>query len=168
MIVPFALAFAPPRVAAAAPGFSFDNIDGGTIDLAAHRGRPVLVVNTASRCTFTRQYDQLQALHDAYGDRALILAVPSDDFGGQEFDTAAEVKAFCAVNFALTVPMTDITRVRGPQAHPFFTWAAQQGVRPRWNFHKILLDAEGRIAAEFPSQVAPDDRRISRALDALL
>ena len=159
---------AAPRVAAMDDGFSFASIDGGRIELADWRGKPVLVVNTASMCAYTPQYDALQALHDELGDRALILAVPSDDFGGQEYGTEAEVKEFCEVNFDLTLPMTEITRVRGTDAHPFYAWAAAQGVAPRWNFHKILLDGQGRIVAEFPSSVRPTDTALRNALDQLI
>ncbi|NNU80620.1 glutathione peroxidase [Halovulum dunhuangense] len=149
-------------------GFRFSSIDGGQIDLTAHRGKPVLVVNTASRCGFTDQYDGLQALHEGFGGRVLVLAVPSDDFGGQELATGAEVKEFCEVNFGLTLPMTEITRVRGGDAHPFYRWAAEQGVTPRWNFHKILLDGEGRIVGDFPSSVRPESAQLSGAIEALL
>ncbi|MEM9228532.1 MAG: glutathione peroxidase [Pseudomonadota bacterium] len=166
LMVPFALAMAPAR--AAAPGFSFANIDGGQIDLQAYRGKPILVVNTASHCVFTKQYDALQQLHDDYGDRLLVLAVPSDDFGGQEYGTEAEVKRFCEVNFNLTLPLTEITRVKGPEAHPFYVWAAKNGVRPAWNFHKVLLDGEGRIVRDFPSTIGPQSARLRRAIDALL
>ncbi|MFN4129588.1 MAG: glutathione peroxidase, partial [Paracoccaceae bacterium] len=111
-----------------AVGFVFDSIDGGTIALDDWRGHPVLVVNTASLCGFTRQYDDLQALHDRYSARGLlVLAVPSDDFN-QELADAKAVKEFCTLRFDLTLAMTDITHVRGPQAHPFYQWlAAEQG-----------------------------------------
>ncbi|WP_370445254.1 glutathione peroxidase [Oceanibium sediminis] len=161
------LALSLPALAAA-PEFTFPSIDGGTIDLAALRGKPVLVVNTASQCAYTPQYDALQALHESYAGRATVLAVPSDDFGGQELDDAAAVKEFCEVNFALTLPMTDIQVVRGAGAHPFYAWAAEQGVTPSWNFHKILLDSEGRIVAEFNSNVRPDSAQVLRAIDAAL
>ena len=96
-----------------------------------------------------------------------MLAVPSDDFG-QDLDDATAVKEFCEVNFSLTLPMTEITHVRGPGAHPFYAWAAAQGVQPLWNFHKILLDGEGRIVADFASPVSPDSPRLTDAIDALL
>lgn len=158
----------PLRLYAGAPGFAFPSIDGGKIDLADWRGKPVLVVNTASRCAYTPQYDALQALHERYEGRALVLAVPSQDFGGQEFASEVEVKAFCEVNFDLTLPMTEITTVRGGGAHPFYAWAAAQGVQPRWNFHKILLDGNGRIAGDFASGVRPDDPALISAIDRLL
>ncbi len=152
----------------ASADFTFASIDGGQISLAGLRGQPVLVVNTASLCAYTPQYDQLQALHEAYAGRAVILAVPSDDFGGQELSDEAEVKEFCELNFALTLPMTEITKVRGARQHPFYRWAADQGVIPRWNFHKILLDTNGAIAAEFPTTVSPTDPKIRGAIDRLL
>jgi glutathione peroxidase len=151
-----------------APRFVFEAIGGGPLDLGEWRGRPVLVVNTASRCAFTRQYDALQALYDRFRDRGLVvLGVPSDSFG-QELSSAAAVRDFCAVNFAIDFPMTTLVPVTGAAPHPFYAWAAEQGVRPRWNFHKILLDGEGRIAAEFPSQVEPDAPALLAAVEAAL
>lgn len=149
-------------------GFTFPSIDGGTLELAAFRGGPVLVVNTASRCAFTGQYDGLQALYDAYRDRGFtLLGVPSNSFR-QELSSEAAVRDFCEVNFGIDFPMTGIVEVTGRGAHPFYAWAAGQGVVPRWNFHKILLDGEGRIVAEFPSQVGPESPRLRAAVEALL
>jgi len=159
---------AQPALGAATRDFTFASIDGGDIRLSDHRGKPILVVNTASLCGFTYQYEGLQALFERYGDKALILAVPSDDFGGQELADEAAVKEFCEVNFALTLPMTEITKVRGPKAHPFYAWAAQQGVRPSWNFHKILLDANGRLVGDFGSGTGPTSPRLIRALEKLI
>jgi glutathione peroxidase len=156
--------------ALAAPGeFVFESIDGGQIDLAAWSGRPVLVVNTASQCAFTPQYDALQALYDRYRDEGLVvLAVPSDDFA-QELDSAAEVKEFCEVNFDLDMPMTDITHVRGPDAHPFFRWLAEEeGFAPAWNFNKVLIGPEGEVVATWGSATGPNSSRITREIEALL
>jgi glutathione peroxidase len=155
--------------AAMVPGsFAFRSIDGGTLDLGAYRGRPVLVVNTASRCAFTGQYDGLQALYDRYRARGLVVVgVPSNSFR-QELGSEAEVRDFCEVNFGIDFPMTGLVAVTGGEAHPFYAWAASQGVVPRWNFHKILLDGEGRIAADFPSQLGPDSPRVIAAIEALL
>jgi glutathione peroxidase len=158
------------RALAAMPtgGFSFPSIDGGTIDLADFRGQPVLVVNTASRCAFTPQYDALQALWDEYRDRGLVvLGVPSDSFN-QELADAGAVKDFCEANFAIDFPMTDITPVAGAQAHPFYRWAAGKGVAPRWNFHKILLDGDGEIAASFGTNTKPTSPAIREAIEPLL
>lgn len=146
--------------------FTFKNIDGGIHDLTAWRGKPVLVINTASKCGFTGQYDDLQTLHERYGPKGLVvLTVPSDDFN-QEFDTSEEVKEFCALNFALTVPMTDITSVRGQDAHPFYKWVSRTyGFTPNWNFNKILLSSEGDVVATFGSNAKPLDRKITQAIE---
>jgi glutathione peroxidase len=155
--------------AVAAQGFTFRSIDGGTLSLDAWADRPVLVVNTASRCGFTRQYDGLQALYDRYRDRGLVvLAVPSNDFR-QELATAEAVKDFCAVNFDLDLPMTDITVVTGPDAHRFYRWMAEtHGFAPAWNFNKILLDGKGRPVATFGATARPLSRPITDRIEALL
>ncbi|NBE06317.1 glutathione peroxidase [Rhodobacter sp. CCP-1] len=154
---------------AAMAGFNFPSIDGGTIDLDAFKGRPVLVVNTASLCGFAGQFDDLQALHDGYADRGLVvLAVPSDDFR-QELGSAAEVKEYCAVNFDLTIPMTDITPVTGDAAHPFYKWVADtSGFVPTWNFNKVLLDGSGDIVATWGSAVRPTAAPVVQKIEALL
>ncbi|MFC6582219.1 glutathione peroxidase [Sulfitobacter aestuariivivens] len=127
---------------------TFANIDGGTHDLRQWKGQPVLVVNTASECGFTYQYDGLQALYDKYKGRGLIvLAVPSDDFN-QELASASEVKEFCEISFGLDLPMADISRVKGRQAHPFYKAVkAQTGFVPRWNFSKVLIGRDGQVVA---------------------
>lgn len=152
-----------------ATAFEFASIDGGTLDMTAWRGQPVLVVNTASRCGFTRQYEGLQALQDRYGDAGLVvLAVPSNDFR-QELEDAAAVKDFCETTFGLTLPMTDITPVRGPDAHPFYRWLADtHGFTPRWNFNKVLLDGEGAVVATWGSMTRPEAREITGRIEALL
>jgi glutathione peroxidase len=154
--------------ASPATSWSFPSIDGGTLDLADFRGGPVLVVNTASRCGSTPQYDGLQALWERYRDRGLtVFGVPSKSFG-QELDSAAAVKDFCEVNFAIDFPMTGLVEVKGPAAHPFYVWAAEQGYAPRWNFYKLLLDGEGRIVAQFDTETEPDDPKLVAAIEALL
>ncbi|WP_425072669.1 glutathione peroxidase [Sagittula sp. S175] len=150
---------------AAAPSFTFDNIDGGQISLDDFRGQPVLVVNTASRCGFTPQYDGLQALYDANKDKGLVvLTVPSGDFR-QELATNDEVADFCAVNFDLTLPMTTITHVKGADAHPFYKWLKDtEGFEPAWNFNKVLLDPEGTPVATWGSATKPQSAPITKAI----
>ncbi|MGY6410477.1 MAG: glutathione peroxidase [Alkalilacustris sp.] len=150
-------------------GLVFRGIAGETLALDDWRGRPVLVVNTASRCGFTRQFDEMQALYDQYSDRGLVvLAVPSADFN-QELATDVEVAQFCEVNFALTLPMAGITAVRGPQAHPFYAWLAEtHGFEPRWNFNKVLLGRDGRVAGTWGSMASPKGAAIVRAVRAAL
>ena len=150
-------------------GGTFASIDGGDLRLEDWRGRPVLVVNTASRCAFTRQYDGLQALYDRYRDEGLVvLAVPSDDFR-QELATGAQVKEFCALNFDLDLPMTDITPVTGPEAHPFYRELAEEtGFTPRWNFNKVLIGPDGDVVDTWGSSVKPGSRAIIGEIEALL
>jgi glutathione peroxidase len=150
-------------------GYTFPSIDGGTIDLDAFRGKPVLVVNTASLCGFTPQYDDLQVLYDTYKDRGLVvLAVPSDDFS-QELADNAEVKTFCAVNFGLTIPMTTITPVTGGGAHPFYAMLRDShGFEPEWNFNKVLIGPDGAVIDTWGSLTKPTAAAITDPIEALL
>lgn len=147
----------------------FGNIDGGTLALSQWQGRPILVVNTASRCAYTKQYAGLQQLYDTYRQRGLVvLAVPSDDFR-QELSSEQEVKDFCEVQFGLDLPMTDITHVKGPDAHPFYRSLRQEeGYSPKWNYSKVLLGPDGTVAATYSSRVGPMSAQIAQDIEALL
>lgn len=147
----------------------FPSIDGGTLNLGDWAGQPVLVVNTASQCGFTGQYDGLQALYDTYRDAGLVvLAVPSDDFR-QELGSAEEIKEFCELNFALDLPMTDITHVKGAKAHPFYREvAAETGFTPRWNFNKVLIGPDGAVVDTWGSSTKPQSAPITQAIETLL
>lgn len=149
-------------------GFTFSSIDGGTIDLDAWKGAPVLVVNTASLCGFAPQFDDLQALQDDLGPKGLhVLAVPSDDFN-QELASEAEVKEYCATNFDLTLPMTTITPVTGTDAHPFYAWLRDEhGFVPGWNFNKVLIGPDGAVVATWGSGAKPQGP-VRKAIEALL
>lgn len=153
----------------AAQSFSFASIDGGMLSMEDWAGRPILVVNTASRCGFTRQYNGLQELYERYRDQGLVvLAVPSNDFR-QELATAEEIKDFCEVNFGLTLPMTEVTPVLGAQAHPFYKWVKQDtGFAPKWNFSKILVAPDGTVAATFGSSTRPLSRTVLDAVQEFL
>lgn len=153
---------------AEAPSFTFPSIDGGTLSTADWRGKPVLVVNTASLCGFTPQFENLQTLADRYQGRAVVLAVPSNDFA-QELSSADEVKAFCDANFDLTLPMTTIQHVAKGDVHPFYAWVqAAHGFTPGWNFNKVLLDPQGAFVKGWGSATEPDSKPITSAIDALL
>ncbi|MDO6480830.1 glutathione peroxidase [Shimia thalassica] len=147
----------------------FENIDGGELQLSQWQGQPVLVVNTASRCAYTKQYSQLQSLYDQYRDQGLVvLAVPSNDFR-QELGSEEEVKAFCEIQFGLDLPMTGITRVKGKDAHPFFRSLAQEeGFRPKWNFNKVLIAPDGSLVKTFGSKTAPLSGAITSQIEAFL
>src|SRR5436309_15533194 len=152
--------------------FEFVSIDGDKLPLAEWRGRPVLIVNTASFCGYTPQYRDLEALWRRYQPRGLVvLGVPSNDFGEQEPGTPAEIKRFCEANFDVTFPLADKEVVSGDKAHPLYRWAARQTGAlgaPTWNFHKILIGRDGRIVDWFTAaggMGAKLDRAIEAALD---
>ena len=149
--------------------FIFKSADGGMINLEDFRGKPVLVVNTASRCGFTGQLETLQKLSDTYQEEGLtVLAVPSNDFN-QELATIEAVKEFCSVNYNLTLPMTEITSVRGKNAHPFFKWVKETtGFSPKWNFNKILIGPSGRVVQTFGSLTRPTSGAITREIEKYL
>jgi len=152
--------------------FAFTSIDGDDLPLSRFAGQVVLVVNTASQCGFTRQYEDLQAIFEQYRDQGLVvLGVPSNDFGAQEPGSAEEIKNFCAVNFNITFPMTEKTVVKGNAAHPFYRWAADElgGLaRPRWNFHKYLIGRDGRLRDWFSSTTKPTSGKLRQAVEAAL
>lgn len=152
-----------------AEDFTFPSIDGDDISLTEYRGGPVLVVNTASRCGYTYQYNGLQALYDRYRSGGLVvLAVPSRSFR-QELNSNEAVKEFCEVNYGLDMPMTEVTPVTGAKAHPFYQWVASEtGFEPTWNFNKVLLDSNGHIVETFRSRDAPLGGRIEEAVRRLL
>ena len=151
--------------------FTFENIEGGSLPLAQFAGKPVLLVNTASMCGFTPQYEALQDVWEQYRDRGLVvLGVPSDDFGRQEYKTSGEIKSFCEINYGIDFPMTEKVKVKGPDAHPYYQWVKSQGglKMPRWNFHKHVIDADGNLVEWFASTTAPDSRKVTDTIEKLL
>lgn len=147
-------------------------IDGGSHDAKMFLGQVVLVVNTASRCGFTGQYQGLQALWREYRPHGLVvLGVPSNDFGAQEPGSNAQVQEFCQVNYGVDFPLLEKQAVTGDAAHPLYRWAAAQtgavGV-PRWNFHKLLIGRDGRLVDWFASTTGPDAARLRHAIDQAL
>lgn len=157
---------------ATAHAFSFEAIDGGPLPLSTFAGKTVLVVNTASMCGFTRQYQGLQDLYEAYRDKGfVVLGAPSNDFGGQEPGKEADIKKFCEVNFNVNFPLTEKVAVRGASAHPFYVWARETlGVAnaPSWNFHKYLVGPDGRLIAAFASGEEPTGETIRAAVEAAI
>ena len=162
------LAFPAASAPLTAHDFTFEYIDGGPLPLSDFAGKTVLLVNTASMCGFTAQYEALQAVYDKYRDAGLVvLGVPSDDFGGQEYDSADEIKQFCEINYGITFPMTDKVRVKGDNAHPYYQWVAAQGRMklPRWNFYKHVIDADGNLVEWFASTTSPDSSKVINAIE---
>jgi glutathione peroxidase len=147
--------------------FSFPALDGGDIRLGDYTGRPLLVVNTASLCGFTPQYAGLQELWTQFHDRGLMMVgVPSNDFGGQEPGGAKEIAETAQHQYGVTFPIAAKAVVKGPNAHPFYKWAADVRPKdvPRWNFHKYLIGRDGYIAEVFPETVEPLDTRLKTAI----
>ena len=150
--------------------FTFAGLEGGDIRLADHAGKPILVVNTASLCGYTPQYSGLQQLWTRYHARGLmIVAVPSNDFGGQEPGEATEIN-HTAHSHGVTFPLAAKASVRGANPHPFYKWVAVERPldAPRWNFHKYLVGRDGHIAGSFPSAVTPTDEKLVAAIEQQL
>lgn len=130
------------------------------------------MVNTASFCGFTPQYQGLQALWDTYRELGLVvLGVPSNDFGQQEPGSSAEIKDFCDANYQVTFPLTEKEMVSGAKAHPFYQWAKQEKgtlAAPKWNFHKYLVAPDGRLTDWFSTITKPDDPAVIKAVEAVL
>jgi glutathione peroxidase len=154
--------------------YDFEFIDGAgkNFPLSQFKGKILLVVNTASQCGFTSQYTELEELWRAYKDKGLmIIAVPSNDFGGQEPGTDKEIKEFCETNYKITFPIMAKVKVTGDNAHPFYKWASSKaGIfgRPKWNFHKYFIGKDGNILEWFASPTSPTDSRIISLLDSVL
>jgi glutathione peroxidase len=153
--------------------FSFFTLMGHQpLPLASYKGNVILVVNTASKCGFTSQYQHLETLYRTYKDRGLVvLGVPSNDFGAQEPGSADDIAKFCQLNYGVTFPMTAKEVVSGKGAHPFYLWAREQlgfGTAPKWNFHKYLIDRNGNLLDYFYSTTSPESKRLVGAIENAL
>ena len=148
-----------------------ESISGEIIKLKDYRDKVILIVNTASYCGFTKQYQDLQDLWDEYKSKGLIvLGVPSDSFN-QEKKTNSEVKEFCEVNFEINFPLTTITEVKGRDAHEIFVWAQNnfgKSAIPKWNFHKILINNNGVVVDTFASFTNPMSKKITTKIEKIL
>ena len=149
--------------------FNIESINGDNIDLSQYKDKVVLLVNTASKCGFTPQYAGLQKLYDRYkADGFVVLGVPSNDFN-QELSSNSKVKEFCDVSFGLTLPITEVTSIRGKKAHPFYRWLKREhNFQPKWNFYKVLLDKEGGFHASFNSFTKPNSPSLLKEVDEVL
>jgi glutathione peroxidase len=172
----FAGAIATPSAAPAqspamsritAYAFSFAGLEGGDIRLGDYAGKPILVVNSASQCGYTPQFTGLQQLYARYHDKGLmVIAVPSNDFGGQEPGTPVEIMQTAHDEYGVRFPLAAKSVVKGASPHPFYKWAAAERPleTPRWNFHKYLIGRNGHIAAVFPTDIEPMDARVIDAI----
>ena len=151
--------------------FKIESISGEIIDFHEYKNKVVLIVNTASYCGFTKQYEELQKLWDMYKSKGLIvLGVPSNSFN-QEKKNNSEIKEFCEVNFNINFPLSSITDVKGENAHELFKWAENnhgKSAIPKWNFHKILINKEGKIENTFTSFTKPMSKKIVNKIEDIL
>jgi glutathione peroxidase len=152
--------------------FTFTTLQGKPFALQELAGRPMVVVNTASKCGFTPQYKGLEALwRDKKDTGLMVIGVPSNDFGKQEPGSAEEISSFCELNYGVDFPMMAKVHVKGPEAHPFFKWAGQTGgfmAAPKWNFFKYLVGADGQLVEWFSSITAPDSEKFQSAVEKML
>ncbi len=152
--------------------FKINSLNGGELDLSSFKGKTILLVNVASKCGFTNQYDDLQNLYDNFKDKGLIvIGIPTNQFGGQEPGSEKEIKNFCETNFNITFPMTSKYEVKGANAHPIYIWAKDtfgKSTVPKWNFHKILINKDGKIEDTFASFTGPLSNKVVKKIEQIL
>ena len=152
--------------------FAFKDLDGSTLNLSDFKNKVIIVVNVASQCGFTNQYEDMQKVWEKYQKKGLIMiGIPSNDFGNQEPGKEAEIKQFCEVNFDVDFPLTNKVHVSGSKAHPFYQWAAGElGMlaKPRWNFHKYLIGPDGQLADWLSTPTFPTSGKVIKANEAQL
>ena len=148
------------------------DIQGKMINFSKYKNKTILLVNVASKCGFTKQYSGLQALYEKYKDKGLvIIGIPSNQFGGQEPGSNKEIKDFCEINFNITFPITDKVDVKGKNAHPIYLWAKENygnSTVPKWNFHKILINKNGKIQNTYNSFIKPMSKKIIKEIELIL
>jgi len=151
---------------------SIKGINNETINLSEFKGKTILLVNVASQCGFTKQYTGLQTLYENYKNKNfLVIGVPSNQFGGQEPGSNQQIKDFCETNFNITFPITDKVDVKGKNAHALYKWAKENygnSTVPKWNFHKILINKEGKIQDTFNSFITPLSDKITKQIELVL
>ena len=151
--------------------YTFDSIDGGKIKLSNYKDKVIVVVNVASRCGYTPQYEGLQLLYDSYKDKDLVvIGVPTNNFK-QEPGSNDQIKDFCETNFGITFPMTEKIDVIGASSHPFYKWAKEDygiGAIPKWNFHKIIIDKNGKVKDTFASFTKPTSKKFIKSIEELI
>jgi glutathione peroxidase len=152
--------------------FNINDIEGKKINFSIYKGKTILLVNVASKCGFTKQYSSLQNLYEKYIDKGLVvIGIPSNQFGEQEPGSNNEIKDFCDVNFGITFPLMDKVNVKGDKAHPVFIWAKSNygnAAVPKWNFHKILINKNGKIQNTFNSYIEPMSKKIIKEIELIL
>ena len=152
--------------------YKFNDIDGSELNLNKFKNKVIVVVNVASQCGFTKQYEDMQKVWVKYQDKGVVmLGVPSNDFGKQEPGTSEEIKNFCEAKFGITFPMTAKVSVKGENAHPFYIWAREnhgKSTIPKWNFHKIIIGKDGKVLDTFASMTNPSSKKFIKAIEKAL
>ena len=152
--------------------FSIKDINDEILDLTSLKNKTILLVNVASNCGFTQQYSELQELYLKYNEKGfVVLGVPSNQFGGQEPGNNNEIKDFCETNFNITFPMTSKFDVKGESAHPIYLWAKENygnSAIPKWNFHKILINKDGKVEETFSSFTKPMSKKLLNKIEEIL
>ena len=152
--------------------FKFNDLDGSPLSLSEYKGKVIVVVNVASQCGFTNQYEDMQKIWKRYQSKGIImLGVPSNDFGNQEPGNNNDIKNFCEAKFGISFPMTEKVSVKGSGAHPFYIWAKEsygKSAIPKWNFHKIIIDRSGKISETFSSITNPSSKKFLKTIENLL
>jgi glutathione peroxidase len=152
--------------------FSFETLQGQPYPLKDLAGRPMIIVNTASKCGFTPQYKGLETVWTQYKDSGLVvIGVPSNDFGNQEPGSSTDISSFCEINYGVDFPMMSKVHVKGDAAHPFFKWAGAEAgflARPRWNFFKYFVNKNGELEEWFSSVTSPTSGKFKAAIEKLL
>ncbi|WP_144602429.1 glutathione peroxidase [Algoriphagus algorifonticola] len=152
--------------------FKLKNIDGKEVDFSQYKGKKVLIVNVASKCGYTPQYESLQELHENFGDKIAILAFPANNFGGQEPGSNEEIKEFCTTNYGVSFPVFEKISVKGFDKHPLYRWLSDEKLNgwnnqePTWNFCKYYINDQGELMKFFPSSVNPLDEEIISLVEA--
>ena len=152
--------------------FKMNSISGDKLNISEFKGKTLLLVNVASQCGFTKQYTDLQNLYELYKDKGfVVIGIPSNQFGGQEPGSEKEIKKFCETNFKISFPMTAKYNVKGDNAHPVYKWASEtygKSTIPKWNFHKILINKDGKVQDTFTSFTNPMSTKLIKKIEELL
>ena len=152
--------------------FNFNDLDGSLLKLSEYKNKVIVVINVASQCGFTKQYEDMQKVWEKYKSKGVVvLGIPSNDFGKQEPGSNQEIKSFCESKFGISFPMTEKVSVKGPTAHPFYIWAREnhgKSAIPKWNFHKIIINKDGKVAETFSSITNPSSKKFIKALETLI
>ena len=152
--------------------FNFKDLDGTPLNLSEYRGKVIVAINVASQCGFTSQYEDMQQVWEKYRSKGIIiLGIPSNDFGKQEPGSNEDIKNFCEAKFGISFPMTEKVSVKGSEAHPFYIWAREnygKSAIPKWNFHKIIIDKNGKVADTYSSITNPSSKKFIKTLEKLI